>query len=236
MPDSIIIDLFKAYLANGIATRNLPKDATSILCPLCLEPIERTAVEDETVPLEHIIPVHSTKDKEQKTRYAQISVKNVRSGLTLTCPDCNGFKGKRLDFPLRNRITPGHRAQGNYTFETGTAILTYAYLFAFAVFGYEYILQPDMAEIREQFKNPEKRISTWLEYAKVHLPSIKQPIVCNEWGYPFILERSCKKGSPLELLFWRFRAKLPSMDSVKKAVDIPKSILRLVSVREPKNG
>jgi hypothetical protein len=219
------LELYEAYHKNGVMTGYLEKDSDYILCPLCLGKIERTDVESRKIPVEHIIPQHSTADRLQKTRHTKIGVKNVRSGLTLTCYCCNSWKGSKLDWLMRNKILPGSKPIQDYQFETGTAILTYAYLFSFAVWGYEYIHKPEMERIREQFKHPSERKSEFLAEAKVNLKGPEQPIVCNRWGYPFIMGGMSK--GPLEVMFWRFRALLPSLHGVKTSVEIPETILKL---------
>jgi hypothetical protein len=221
-PQGKALDLFDAYRANllKVAQDRAPREA--ILCPLDLSPITRDDVFGRRVGVEHIVPQHSTADGKLKSLFTKLAVKDVRSGLTLTCAVCNGKKGRELDLPLRGLIAPGVRRPQEYTYRTGTAILTYAYLFAFAVFGYEYIFKPEAEEIRRQFQDPDGRHTAWLDHAQVCTANIEQPIVANEWGYPFVARIA--RGAPIELSFWRFRAKLPSIDGVRTAVEIPESI------------
>lgn len=217
-------DLFAAYEAN---LRKVAPGRTapgSILCPLCLATM--TAAE---ATLEHIVPKHSTVEKVQKTPFTKLGVTNVRSGLTLTCGRCNGKKGRELDFVLRGLIAGGDKKQSDYVYRSGTAILTYAYLFAFAVFGYEYILKPELDDVRRQFEEPDKPLTPWLELAQVHPQNIEQPIVVNQWGYPFMMGNKLTPGAPLEVFFWRFRAKLPTITGLNVCVDIPESIRTAVS-------
>lgn len=217
-------DLFAAYEANlrkVAANRAAPG---VILCPLDLA----TMTADEAT-LEHIVPKHSTVEKQQKTPFTKLGVTSVRSGLTLTCGRCNGKKGRELDFVLRGLIAGGDKDRATYVYRSGTAILTYAYLFAFAVFGYEYILKPELDEVRRQFEEPDKRHTPWLEWAQAHPQNIEQPIVANQWGYPFMMGNKLAPGVPLELFFWRFRAKLPTITGLKVCVDIPESIRTAVS-------
>lgn len=226
MCSSIALQLFDAYYENLQAAGFDSDVPDAIPCPLCLRPITRDQVISREVSLEHIIPQHSTRERKQATPHTRISVKNVRSGLTLLCRECNEWKGSRLDSPLRGRIVPGERCRKDYSFETGTAILTYAYLLAFAVWGYEYIHERGMDEIRDQFLHPDERRTPWLEHAQVSVPHDEAPPVCNQWGYPFI-RGSLLSGGPMELLFWRFRALLPSASGVRTTVNIPESIIRL---------
>jgi hypothetical protein len=219
---SLLIDLFDAYHQNLTSTGNNPDNKDIMLCPLCLKEIPRLDIESGAVSLEHIIPQHSTSSSTQNTRHTQIGVKNVRSGLTVTCPVCNGKKGRELDFCMRNLITPGQKTQNDYSPRTGVAILIYSYLFAFAVHGYEYILASKLKEIRKQFNDPDGCHTSWSETACVHLVDPQQPIICNAWGYPFIMGGMV--NGPLEIMFWRFRALLPSASHVTKAVEIPESL------------
>lgn len=220
-PQGKALDLFDAYRTNLTKVDATRAPAGAILCPLDLAPIQRADVESKVVPLEHIIPQHATVASKQ-TKFTNLAAKDVRSGATLTCGRCNGKKGKELDFPLKGLIAPGPRKPEEYTYRTGTAILTYAYLFAFAVFGYEYIFKEELAEVRAQFEDPDGRHTRWLEHAHVCTANMEQPIVANEWGYPFAA--GIARGAPLELYFWRFRAKLPGLDGVKTAIEIPASI------------
>ncbi|MDP8209298.1 MAG: HNH endonuclease domain-containing protein [Candidatus Stygibacter australis] len=222
----IALDLFDAYKSNLTKTGNNPELKDIILCPLCLKEIKREEIVKGDVALEHIIPAHSTGEKAQKTDFTKISVKNVRSGLTITCSKCNSKKGSKLDWVLRNRITPGSQnAKNGYSFTSGVAILVYAYLFSFAVFGYEYILKDELIEIRKQFSDIDNYHTKYLEYAQVNLNDPEQPIVCNEWGYPLIMGET--KNGDLEIYFWKFRARLPSISGLNQLIEIPQSIKKL---------
>jgi len=222
-PQGKALDLFDAYRRNLIvADSSRASGREAILCPLDFTEISREDVRAKHVVLEHIVPQHATSDKKQKTRSTQLAVKDVRSGLTLTCASCNSKKGRELDQPLRNLITPGPHTPDEYGYRAGTAILTYAYLFAFAVFGYEYVFKAELTEVRDQFKDPDSRHTGWLDHAQVCTANIEQPIVANEWGYPFALRIA--RNAPLEFYFWRFRAALPALDGVRTAVEIPESI------------
>jgi hypothetical protein len=219
MAEGQLQDLFFAYEANLRDVEPSRTPAGVILCPLDLAPMPI-----DKATLEHIVPQHSTVEKKQKTLHTKLGSKNVRSGLTLTCLRCNGKKGSELDSELRGLIVGGDKNANAYSHRSGVAILTYAYLFAFAVFGYEYILRKELDEVRLQFEEPDTRHTGWLEDAQVHPGEIERPIVANEWGYPFAMGNGRADGAPLEVLFWRFRAKLPTLTGIKTAVSIPDSV------------
>jgi hypothetical protein len=219
------LQLFDAYKANLAAVRPERHNKDIMLCPLCISEITRKQVEMHEVGLEHIIPQHSTADKAQKSPQTLVGVKNVRSGLTITCSKCNGRKGRILDWPMRDRIIQGQKLPEDYPCRTGTAVLIYAYLLAFAVFGYEYILKDDLREIREQFWDPDRSNSGWLRHAQVNLSGKASAIVCNESGYPFVMKIS--PSEPLEMSFWRFRAILPPTGKLAHYVAIPEAIINL---------
>lgn len=223
MAAPIRVQLYDAYFANAVRTGHSQPGETSIPCPLCLKPIERAAVVANVVAKEHIVPQHATADKVQRTPHTQIGVKNTRSGLTLTCSECNGFKGRKLDGLLRGRAGSTPQSEADYPFETATAILTYAYLFAFAILGYEYVCHPDLEEVRRQFSDPTVRHSRWLEHAHVNLKPPESIIVTTENGYPCVFAH--RVGHPMQVFSWRFRASLPNADFVKNPVDIP-TVLR----------
>lgn len=221
----IIIDLYNAYKSNLFEIGYNTNGGDYMLCPLCLEKISRENIEKKIIPIEHIIPLHSTIDKKQKTPFTKIGVKSVRSGLTITCKTCNEKKGSKLDAPMRNLITPSVKINSDYgDRRTGIAILIYAYLFAFAVWGYEYILKPDLKQIRQQFADIDGNHTNFLNYAEVNLGGNQQPIICNEMGYPFIFGLG---EDALQLFFWRFRAMLPAVKGIKTTIHIPESIINL---------
>jgi len=221
----IRIKLFDAYLTNAVKTQHRSLGNTSIPCPLCLESIERAAVFAGTVVEEHIVPQHATTENKQQTPDTQMGFKNTRSGLTLTCSNCNRFKGKHLDFPLRGLVAPTRQREDDYTFETGTAILIHAYLFAFAILGYEYVYCPELEEVRRQFHEPSVRHSAWLEHAHVNL-NPPTPIVATQSGYPCVFGRPV--GQPMQVFWWRFRASLPNADFVMYPVDVPTLLSELI--------
>lgn len=194
---SMLTDLFDAYQSNLACTGNSPGRNDIILCPLCLRKIFRNEIVSGRVRLEHIIPQHAASAKSQRTRSTRISVKNVRSGLTITCEACNKKKGSELDWRMRGLIGPGKRTKNQYVRRMGVAILIYAYLLAFAVYGYEYVLAPALDEVREQFQDTDEYRTSLLEHSCVCLPETT-PIVCNEYGYPCFFG-GMRGGAP-----WRF--------------------------------
>ena len=94
-------------------------------------------------------------------------------------------RGRELDWYMRKLITPGKKSKDDYPPRSGVAILTYAYLLAFAVLGYEYILDPALEKIRSQFDSPDTIQTNWLQYAYVDLSGPEQP-----GGIPAAIRRS----------------------------------------------
>ena len=85
-----------------------------------------------------------------------------------------------------------------------------AYLGAFQIFGYEYILQNEFNEIREQFDFPDEIRTDWAHDAIVDLRDVGDSIIATDMGHPFIFGGVTADGYPVELHFRRFTAKLPS--------------------------
>ena len=220
MSRSLALALFRAYQDNLRESIGAPRPPTSIPCPLCLvNSISESAIVAGH-PLEHVVPESVTAMGRQRTPHSRIGDKSSRSGLTLTCEACNRFKGSRLDAPFRRAFAYG--AAPSESIPVRTAILTYAYLFAFAVFGYSYAVDQSLADIRRQFREPHHQVTPWLDSVVPSVQAWHHPIVLNSWGYPFMLA----EGAPIGLLvsFWRCAAQLPPRKS-GPVVSIPPEIL-----------
>ena len=226
--------LFDAY-AQNLVTSGHSTAPDYMLCPLCLKRITFEDLRNGRADVEHIIPRHSTTNRQQLTPFTRLGAASVRSGLTITCTICNRKKGSQLDFGMRGLVTPGRKSKADYKGRSGVAILVYAYLLVFAVYGYEYILQPAMDDVRRQFDRPDEDITQWLAGAEVDptMEAKDQPIVCNEWGYPFV---AGVWRNRLRISFWRFRAILPGPVAVTAVVDIPEAIVRLARQSDSKKS
>lgn len=86
--------LFDLYAANLSAGR--PEHQNLFGCPLCLRLFERSAIANEQVTLEHIVPSGKGAANE-----------------TLTCKACNYTTGSRLDTDLLKRIAFEERLEQN---------------------------------------------------------------------------------------------------------------------------
>jgi hypothetical protein len=122
---------------------------------------------------------------------------------------------------MRDLIGPGPREGADYPRRAGAAILIYAYLLTFSTYGYEYILAPGLKTIREQFREPDRYLSKWPQYARVDREG-RQPIVATEQGGPSVVRIG--GDGPLEVFFWRFRSLLPPVGNVVHPVRIPASL------------
>jgi hypothetical protein len=159
----------------------------------------------------------------QPTRHTRIGTKSARSGLTITCQNCNGAKGRKLDWTMRNAIGGGEKRAEQYGHRSAVAVLCYAYLLAFAHFGYGYVLRPVADEIRKQIAKADGRHTSWLDEIVVNVGDHGM-IVCSELGYP------CVFGfhrTHLEVLFWRFMVLLPGLHQADTSIAIPNSVIAL---------
>ena len=218
MTASLAEQLYRAYeksLADALAA---PPNA-SILCPLCLRPrISLEGVRDKTVPLEHILPQSTSKRSQLPERIRRMGFVSNRSGLTLTCPDCNSRKGRTVDAIFMRARKHGEPTSFGNPFRT--AILTYGYLLAFAIHGYPYILRAQLDSIRAQFLAPDDLVSPWLEQVHLDAPW-HDSLVLNSWGYPGFMA-----STPGELIvaFWSYAAPLPPWLGLNP-VELPEAIL-----------
>ena len=85
-----------------------------------------------------------------------------------------------------------------------------AYLGAFQLFGYEYIFQAELEQIREQFDFPDERKTHYLDTAEVNTSPNGDKIIRTRAGHPFSLGGVMADGNPLQVAFRRFNAQLPS--------------------------
>lgn len=186
-----------------------------ILCPICLREISKETILDSGI--EHIIPRVATK----KDKGTSLATLNQRSGITVlcreprtigtaTCKDgCNGFKGKTYDWAVQNLLDDKDRNPNELNNRHAVAILIMAYLGAFQAYGYDYILRPELDEIRKQFDNPDVNATNWLPMAKYNLRPGETSIVTTSTGHPFIYGGMVTNNAPLHIVFRRCQAYLP---------------------------
>lgn len=123
---------------------------------------------------------------------------------------CNGLKGSFYDRLWKKHWGNRPIDRKELTRRHGVSILIMAYLGAFQIFGYEYILRNELDEIREQFDFPDEIETEWAHDAKVDLRDIGDSIIATDLGHPFIFGGVTADDYPLQLHFRRFHASLPS--------------------------
>lgn len=196
------------------------QDRDGILCPICLREITK----DEVIQfgIEHIIPKNIIKNDSPEKK--KLGTLNQRCGITILCRQerickydgkivkdgCNSLKGKIYDRLWKQHWHGDQLDQSHLSHRHGVSILIMAYLGAFQVFGYEYILQRDFDDIRNQFDYSDERMTDWLDFAQVYIPSGGDNIVATSTGHPFLIGGITAHGHELEVLFRRFKAKLPT--------------------------
>ena len=213
-------EVFDVLYKNLVEVKPEYSNKNIILCPICLSEITKSEVMLNGI--EHIIPKNSI--KMDSTDKKSLGTLNQRCGITVLCRQervcksngttsidgCNGLKGSlydRLWKPYWNnqKIDPE-----KLTHRHGVSILVMAYLGAFQRYGYDYILQTEFDEIREQFDFPDERITNWLEFAQVYLEAGSDNIISTARAHPFVTGGILSKGCCLEVLFRRFKAYLPT--------------------------
>lgn len=212
-------EVFDVLHDNLVAVKHEYSGKNVILCPICLREMNKSEVIGGGI--EHIIPQNVVRDDPKEMK--RLGTKNQRCGVTVLCrrprpckangreckEGCNGLKGRFFDRLYTRKLNYIQISSEELTHRHGVAILVMAYLGAFQLFGYEYILRPQLDEIREQFDYPDERKTDWLDHAMVYLPSGGNPIVATSVGQPFIVGRVLTKDAPLEVFFRRFKAMLP---------------------------
>jgi hypothetical protein len=189
-----------------------------ILCPLCLREMRI----DDGWSVEHIIPQNVLKADPDFMKPISLS---RRAGLTVLCREktttksgevanqgCNGWKGQKYDRLFRGMLQGRGVSQKETKHRHGVAILMMAYLGAFQRLGYGYILAAGFDEIRLQFVFPDTRITQWLGYAQILLTPADPngQVWATTSGLPFVFGGSRTSDAPLEVMFRRFSARLPS--------------------------
>lgn len=201
----------------------------TILCPICLTDIPESEMFCNSV--EHIIPQNVIKDDEP--RNLQLGTLNQRCGITILCRKkrtakndnrvlsngCNGMKGSLYDRLFKNLFDEQRHERSELTHRHGVAILLMGYLGAFQYFGYDYILQPEFDEIREQFDFPDTRKTNWLDHAQYNHSETKTQIVTTSSGSPFIFGGLLTQDKPLQIFFRRCRVLLPKGHWQSKCVN-----------------
>lgn len=206
--------VFDALYANLCHARPQYVGKDVILCPICLREIKKGAVLSGGV--EHIVPRVLIKGDNLSKK--NLGTLNQRCGITILCREsrtskmtgavssdgCNGMKGKLYDRLCKQHWGDKQIDPENLKHRHGVSILVMAYLGAFQLFGYEYIFQTELEQIREQFDFPEERKTHYLDSAQVNTSLNGDNIVRTSAGHPFIL------GGVMAVAFRRFTAQLPS--------------------------
>ncbi len=186
-----------------------------VICPLCLRDVHR----DEVLAggVEHIIPRDGVRRDSQDAK--DLATTNQRCGLTVLCRSvrgiagyeakqgCNGFKGSRYDWRLRLLLDDGAHASPRLSTRHAVGILTMAYLGAFQVFGYGYVLRPELDEIRRQFEMPDRAETYWLE--SVQYATSPSSLIATATGHPFLFGSIARQEAPLHVAFRNCQAYLP---------------------------
>lgn len=216
VPDRV--RLFNILRDDLIKSRPEYAEVDVILCPICLREI--TLKQFDAV--EHIIPQNVLKNDPPFMKILSLS---RRAGLTALCHHsrrtlsdeetkhgCNGWKGQKYDRLFKGVIQGGRISSSALKHRHGVAILTMAYLGAFQRLGYGYILRPELDEVRRQFDYPDARHTSWLDHALVNLAAVNPnaQIWGTTSGLPFAFGSLMTATAPLEILFRRFSARLPS--------------------------
>lgn len=216
---SIASQVFDAPRCDLLAYRTDLSDKEVVLCPICLREVAKGDFLRDG--LEHILPRNViAKDSAEKKRLGTL---NQRCGVTLLCRQerkcrsdgrparqgCNGLKGQLYDRLFRNLLDDSPHVPAELTHRHGVGILLMAYLGVFQYFGYDYILRPELDEVREQFDYPDQRRTNWLDNAKYNCSGSSGQVVATALGTPFVVGGSLTNDAPLHVLFRRFSAYLP---------------------------
>lgn len=123
---------------------------------------------------------------------------------------CNGLKGQLYDRLFRGLLDDKQHDSKQISIRHRVAVLMMAYLGAFQLYGYEYILLPSLNQVRDQFDNPDVKITDWLDTVS-YFGNLKYPGICStENGFPFVVGGILQDNAPLKISFRRFRVELPS--------------------------
>lgn len=218
-------EAFQVLYRNLIAVTPQYSDREVILCPICLAEIAKDAV--IKLGVEHIIPKVAVKDDPPHLTGStpkNMITQNQRSGITVLCRRCNGLKGSRYDRAIGYWLSGGNYETTPLTHRQYVAVLIMGYLGAFQTFGYEYILRPELDEIRRQFDFPEATITAWLSHIRI-LPTF-HGVFTTEDGNPFLRLMPTHEDSCLELIFRKFWVVLPGVPKASSA--FPKTLETLL--------
>jgi hypothetical protein len=206
-----------------------------LLCPLCLCEIPEADIMASGI--EHIIPQVVVRN--DPDAYRTLANKNQRCGITVLCRQsrilksngdtlrngCNGYKGQTYDWVTRNILDDQPRTIEDLQFRHGVALLTMGYLGAFQIFGYSYILRPELDEVREQFDFPNERRTNWLLNVHYSMQPGLTEIVATSTGQPFVVGGVMNGTAPLEVYFRRTAIELPSGWTFQNRVRTLESLL-----------
>lgn len=214
---SINEETFEVLHHNLVLVRPEYESRDIILCPICLTEIRKDDVLRYGV--EHIVPKVIV--KKDTLELAGTITQNQRCGITVLCrhpriygPEnkhanqgCNGLKGSLYDWALGRVMNGEILDTSKLAHRHYVAVLIMGYLAAFQTYGYEYILRPELDDVRRQFHFPDITVCSWLEYVRIFDRS--PGIYTTENGMPFILGGLMHKDAALEIMFNRFSVALP---------------------------
>ena len=221
-PEGIKGEVFEALHENLCAARPEYVGQDVVLCPVCLREIRKEEI--LRTGYEHIIP-RAVVREDPPDLAMNLSV-NQRCGATVLCRQprprldgngeakdgCNGLKGSLYDWWLRGLLGNAgiDRENVNNPHNVSVAILVMAYLGAFQTYGYAYILQPELDEVRNQFDFPKDRKTAWLDKAFVNTSPQAPQNVMTTGGNAFGFFGQMVDHAPLGVRFRKFVAWLPN--------------------------
>ena len=230
MANSIPSQVFDVLQRDLVKVRPELIGRNVVLCPICLREIS----EQEVIKggAEHIIPRNVIRKDDANKRI--LGSKNQRCGITVLCrtpricqsngklatEGCNGLKGQIYDRLFADLLDDEAHDTHELTCRHKVAILVMAYLGAFQIFGYSYILRNELNEVRKQFDFPEEPKTKWLNEVYYNPSATRQWIVVTNWGSPFVVGSAMTPDSPLQVLFRRCQAELPPGHLNSPGVDL----------------
>lgn len=228
-------ELFKLLHENLVATFPSYASKEVVLCPVCFTEITENEVLGGA--LEHIVPTNIVNEDPDCIKFATKNQRSgltvlcrkrriwgnqttydfgerdwniqIKWSNKVANQGCNGLKGSLYDRVFCGLLDDTSHNLLELTNRQKVATLMMGYLGAFQIFGYEYVLLPELNEVRDQFDRPDIKITKWLDRV-VYFADISFPGICaTEWGMPFNFGGSLHESAPLEVRFRRFRVELP---------------------------
>ncbi len=226
MTRNIRQEVFEVLRENLVAVRPDYNAKDIVLCPICLTEVSRKEV-IKGGGFDHIVPQNVAKnDPPELTGVGTNCItKNQRCGVTVLCRRCNSLKGSQYDTHIGFWLNGANHEATPLSHRQWVAMLIMAYLGAFQNLGYEYILRPELDEIRRQFDYPDTTVTIWLSHIKI-IPRIEGVFTTGN-GLPFIMGFGMHEDSHLEMMFRKFWVVLP--DISRSQTMFPKTLSTLRS-------